>query len=493
MYEDRILSSVLRDKVVDASYAASLIKSDMTIGVSGFTGMGHPKAVPIAIAKAGAAKNLTVISGASTGDELDGELARAGLIGKRYSFQTSRFTRDGINDGDILYRDLHLGAVPEYIYSRRCGELDYAIIECCMIFEDGGFAPTMSVGPSMALADCCDHIILEINTNIPAEMVGMHDIFSKGALPSDVELPIFSRVGLPYIQCDPEKIEAIVVTDIYGENLKFSPPDTTSAAIADNILNLLGREIESGRLARNFTFQSGQGSVANAVLNGFSNAGYRGLKMFTEVIQDGALKLISDGVVEFACATALSLSDDGFQLLLDRLSFFKEHIILRPQDVSNYCGSINSLHVVTMNTAVEADIYGHINSTNVMGSRMINGIGGSNDFAKNGGLRIFMTPSTAKDGNISSIVPMVTHVDTTEHDVDFIVTECGCADLRGKAPRECAPVIIERCAHPDYKPLLYRYFEDACKSCFAKHIPHNLENSFSFHLRYQRTRTMKES
>ena len=87
-----------------------------------------------------------------------------------------------------------------------------------------------------------------------------------------------------------------------------------------------------------------------------------------------------------------------------------------------------------MNTALEADIYGNVNSTHVLGRQMMNGIGGSGDFTRNAYISIFSCPSTAKTGRISTIVPMVTHVDHSEHSVQILATEWGVADLRRLAP-----------------------------------------------------------
>ncbi len=130
---------------------------------------------------------------------------------------------------------------------------------------------------------------------------------------------------------------------------------------------------------------------------------------------------------------------------------YRERIVLRPQEISNHPEIIRRLGVIAMNAMIEADMYGNVNSTHVMGSRIQNGIGGSGDFARNGYLSIFMAPSIAQKGTISTIVPMVSHVDHTEHDVQVIVTEQGLADLRGLSPRQRAKLIIEKCANPDYK------------------------------------------
>ena len=135
---------------------------------------------------------------------------------------------------------------------------------------------------------------------------------------------------------------------------------------------------------------------------------------------------------------------------------------------------------------IEADIYGNVNSTHVMGSSMQNGIGGSGDFARNAYVAMFLTPSTAKDGAISCIVPMASHVDHTEHDVHVIVTEQGIADLRGLPPRRRAQQIIDHCAHPGYRPALQDYLDRAIATGPGRHTPHLLDEALSWHVRYLR-------
>ena len=110
---------------------------------------------------------------------------------------------------------------------------------------------------------------------------------------------------------------------------------------------------------------------------------------------------------------------------------------------------------------------------------MMNGIGGSGDFTRNAYISIFTCPSVAKDGKISSLVPMVSHLDHNEHSVNVIITEQGVADLRGKSPKERARLIIENCAHPDYKDILRDYLKlTDCKS----QTPHALRASLAMHV-----------
>jgi succinyl-CoA:acetate CoA-transferase len=96
----------------------------------------------------------------------------------------------------------------------------------------------------------------------------------------------------------------------------------------------------------------------------------------------------------------------------------------------------------------------------------------------------------AKDGKISCIVPMCSHVDHTEHDTQIIVTEQGLADLRGLSPKQRAKVIIDQCAHPDYRPMLHDYF-DRARQQGAQHTPHLLTEALSWHQRFVDTGDMR--
>ncbi len=195
-------------------------------------------------------------------------------------------------------------------------------------------------------------------------------------------------------------------------------------------------------------------------------------------------------LLKLASATCCSLSEAGFRKLFDNIDFFKDKIILRPEEISNHPEVLRRLGVISINTAIEMDIYGNVNSTHVQGKKMMNGIGGSGDFSRSASLVIFTTSSVAKDGDISSIVPMCPHVDHTEHEVMVIVTEQGYADLRGLSPKERAVKIIENCAHPDYRDKLMDYFNRACEQMPCQ-TPHILDEALSWHTKFEKTGSMK--
>ena len=226
------------------------------------------------------------------------------------------------------------------------------------------------------------------------------------------------------------------------------------------------------------------GNVTNAVLGGLDSGPFAPLTAYTEVIQDGMLRMLRSGSMTVASATAFSLGEDGLADLRANIAAYRDKIILRPQEISNHPEVVRRLGCLAMNGMIEADIYGNVNSTHVMGSSMCNGIGGSGDFTRHAYLAMFLSPSTAKNGAISCIVPMVSHVDHTEHDVHVIVTEQGVADLRGLPPRRRARKIIDHCAHPGYRAALHDYLDRATATGPGKHTPHLLGEALSWHVRY---------
>jgi succinyl-CoA:acetate CoA-transferase len=497
MIDDRIKNLTLLSKITTAQTAAQLIKDGDTLATSGFTPSGYPKAVPLALAervRGGEKIEIALVTGASVGPELDGALAEHGCIKRRYPYQTNDHMRAAINNGNIAYADMHLSHTPQYLNYGFLGQVDVAIVEAIAITENGGIVPSTSVGIAPQAVANAKQVIVEINRSQSLELLGVHDIYLTKAPPKREPIPIAhpgDRIGTPYIPCDPEKIVAIVETDITDKVRPLAPIDEDSRRISQFIIQFLEKEVRAGRLPANLLpLQSGVGSVANAVLGGLVNSGFTGMTCYTEVIQDAMLDLIDAGKVTMASATSFTPSSEGLVRLNQNMAHYAKHCILRPMEISNNPEIIRRLGVIAMNTAIEVDIYGHVNSTNIMGSRMMNGIGGSGDFTRNAYISIFTTVSTARKGTISSIVPMVSHVDHTEHDVQVVVTEQGLADLRGLSPRERARAIITHCAHPDYRPLLMDYLQRAEQGKY-RHEPHLLDEALAWHSRFMTAGTMK--
>ncbi len=499
----RVLNKTLAQRIMPAEEAAALIESGTSIGMSGFTGSGYPKAVPMALARRIAEANLrgekfrvNVLTGASTGPELDGALAMAGGINLRLPYQSDPETRKRINAGEMEYMDIHLSHVAQFVEYGFLGKMDWALVEVTAILEDGRVVPSSSLGNNKTWIEQADKVILEVNSWQPMELEGMHDIYYGLERPPNRQpIPLVhtgQRIGTAYLQVPPEKVVAVVLTDTPDRNSAFKPPDAASQRIAGHILEFLGWEVKKGRIPQSLLpLQSGVGNIANAVLFGLQQAPFENLTSYTEVIQDGMISLLKSGKLTCASATAFSLGPDMLAEVMRDIGNYRKSIVLRPQEISNNPEIIRRLGVIAMNGMIEADVYGNVNSTHVMGSRIQNGIGGSGDFARNGFLSIFMAPSTAQNGTISTIVPMVSHVDHTEHDVAAIVTEQGLADLRGLAPRQRASLIVERCAHPDYRPILQDYLGRADRLSYGRHTPHLLAESLGWHSRYLRSGQMR--
>jgi succinyl-CoA:acetate CoA-transferase len=350
------------------------------------------------------------------------------------------------------------------------------------------------VGNNQTYLDVAERVILEVNSWQNPLLEGMHDIYSIGLPPHRKPIPFTAasdRAGEPYLRVDPKKVVAVVETNCADRDTKFTDPDENSQRIAGHILDFLGNEVKKGRIPANLLpLQSGVGNVANAVMIGLNESSYENLTSYTEVLQDGMLDLIRSGKFTCVSSTAVSFSSKALADFNANLSEYRKRIILRPQEVSNHPEVVRRLGVISMNGMLEADIYGNVNSTHVLGSKMMNGIGGSGDFARNAYLSIFMTPSVAKNGALSCFVPMVSHIDHTEHDVQVLVSEHGLADLRGLAPRQRAKVIIEKCADPKFRPALTDYVARAEKSANGRHTPHLLGEAYDWHLRALRGESM---
>lgn len=472
-----------------AEEAAELIPNGAMVAFSGFTPSGAAKAVPRALAqrakelhRLGKPFQIRVLTGASTGANLDTALAQANAISWRAPYQSSAALRQQINDGSVAFVDMHLSHLPQSVLFGFFGKVNIAVIEATEVTSDGRVYLSTSIGASPTFLHVAEKVIIELNRHPSRQISETADILVPKPPPYrpalDLDFPL-QRIGKTYARVDPEKILGIVETDEPDELSEFSAADSVSQAIAANVIEFLANELISGRLPKEFLpLQSGVGNVANAVLEGIGESpDIPNFTMYSEVLQSAAFELMVSGRLQGASTCALVLTPAQMSQLTEQLDFFAPRIVLRPQEISNNPAVVRQLGVISMNTALELDVFGHVNSTHVCGQRIMNGIGGSGDFARNAYVSIFMCPSTAKGNTISTIVPMCTHVDHNEHSVQVVVTEHGLADLRGLAPNERAETIINHCAHPAYRDYLHRYLRESGPG----HIRHDLSACFQLH------------
>ena len=471
---------------------AAQIQNEQTVAFSGFTAAGAPKAVPMAIADRalllqaqGRPFRIGVVTGASTGKSLDGSLARADAILFRTPYQSDPDLRKSINEGRTKFFDMHLSMLPQAVRYGFLGPVHWAVIEACAVSDSGEITLTSSVGAAPTFCRAADKIIIELNRFHPETLHGFHDIYEPENPPHRQPLPICrpgDRIGAPVIKVNPKKILGVVETGAPDEIGSFGPPTETTERIGRHVAEFLAGELRRGLIPREFLpIQSGVGETANGVLKAMGqHPDIPAFDMYTEVIQDAVLDLIKQGKVRFASGCSLTVTNPFLRGIYDNLEFFRPKLLLRPQEISNSPEVIRRLGIISINTAIEIDLSGNVNSTHVLGRNLMNGIGGSGDFARNAFLSIFTCPSTAKAGKISTIVPVASHIDSSEHSVQILVTEQGVADLRGKCPSDRAQAIIENCAHPEYRGILRDYAALAGHA----HSPQTLKAAFGLHLTF---------
>src|SRR5690606_23237020 len=369
MSYSRIRLESLRDKVMSAEEAASLIKDGMVVGSSGFTKAGDSKEVLPALAERAKKENIkiTLMTGASLGHGTDGKLAEAGALRKRMPFQVDRTLRNKINEGEVLFIDQHLSEAAELLHNKNLPPVDIAVLEVTYIDRDGSIVPTTSVGNSLTFANLAKQVILEVNTSIPEEFYGLHDIYQAEDYPHRNVIPIvapWNKIGRKTIPLNPEKVVAIVFTNKRDSPADIAAPDEKTTKIAEHILEFFENEVRLGHLTeRLLPLQAGIGKVANAVRTGFKNSNFYDLTMFSEVLQDSTSDLIDAGKLSFASASSVTVSEECYDRVFNNLSKYRDKFVLRPQNISNTPGLIRRLGVIAINTAIEFDIYGNVNST----------------------------------------------------------------------------------------------------------------------------------
>ena len=482
---------------------AAMIEDGVTIGFSGFTPNGIPKAVIREIRKKaeelhaeGKPYQVGIVTGASGCQSLEGDMAKAHAIKFRGPFSTNRDFRIHTNLGEIDYEDMHLGHVAERLRRGYYGPIDWAFIEVSDLEEGDDVCKaylTTASGIVPTIVRLAKHIMIEWNHFHNPNSKHLHDVYECKEYPNREPIPLLhvgGRIGTEYVEIDPKKIVGVVESNIPEEARAFKAVNAETQAIGENVVDFFLRDMKTGHIpAGMFPIQSGVGATGNAVLEAIGSCeGLPPLEVFSEVVQDAVIDLIERGRITQASCTAMTCTNEKVQHVYENMDFFRKHLTLRPSELANGPELIRRFGVIAMNTALECDIYGNENSSHICGSSLMNGIGGSCDYERNGSVSIFYTPSTAKGGTISAIVPMCCHVDSTEHDVDIIVTEQGVADLRGKGPVKRAHEIIEHCAHPDYRPLLRDYLKNIAP---MGHEPQSMTAALAFHDTFLRKGDMR--
>lgn len=487
---------------ITAEEAASYIKNGDNVAFSGFTASGTPKVVTVALAERakklheeGKPFKINVFTGASTNDHVDGELARANAVAIRTPYQSHSDMRKSLNSAEMNYFDLHLSHLSQDLRYGFYGDIDVAIIEATEMSPNGEVILGAGLGMTPTIAQLAKKVIIEYSSYYRNSFRGFHDNYVPQDPPHRREIPIYKpsdRIGSTVLKIDPKKIIGVVPSNASESIKPFTAPDEVSQRISENICHFLASQLREGRIPKEFLpIQSGVGNVANAVLYGLGeNPEIPQFEMYTEVIQDAVMHLMEQGRCKFASTCALTFSDDAMLHFMDNIDFFRDKVLMRPGEISNSPEIVRRLGLIAMNTALEADIFGNVNSTHVLGTKMMNGIGGSGDFTRNAYISIFTCPSVAKEGKISAIVPMVSHLDHSEHSVNIVITEQGVADLRGKSPKERAQAIIENCAHPDYKQLLWDYLKLAGGKA---QTPHAIQAALGMHAELAKSGDMKNT
>jgi succinyl-CoA:acetate CoA-transferase len=467
-----------------ADEAAATVPTTGTMLTSGFGSVGYPKAVPLSLAESDRDLALTLISGGSVGEEIDTSLIEADAVARRFPYQATSEARAAANKGAVTFHDRHVAALGDEIAFDLLADGDVAVIEAIAVGEDW-VIPSTSLGHTPACIEAADQLIVEVNRAQPLALQKLHDVYRRGPPPNREPIPLVDsdkRIGTPHVSFDAEKLTAVVETHRRDSSYSFRELTSRDRKIGSHLGKVLVSEMDHNPVLEDtIHLQFGVGSLGNALMGELKHIefGDRDVVYFGEVIQDGLLDLLESDHISTASATSLALSQAGQDRLFENMDQYTENVILRPADITNSAELINRFGVVAINSALEIDLYGHVNSTHINGTHVVNGIGGSGDFNRNGLISITALPSTTSNGDTSRIVPMVSHCDHSEHDIDIVVTEQGIADLRGQSPRERAELLVDNCVHPSFRGPLCDYLERGLNG--DGHMPHDLDTVFDWH------------
>lgn len=495
--KERIDNIQLREKISSAEEAAVFIKSDMTVAMGGYTSSGYPKAIAEELVKrkvAGEDLKITLLGGSAIGP-IENLLGSKNIISRQIPMIGSKTMSQLVNQGKVHYVEQQMNKMPHLLRGGAFGKVDVAIIEAIACTKEGYIIPTSSVGMIPHLVDMAETVIIEINLAQPAELEGFHDIYLPELPPNRKPIPlnyVNQRIGEPFLRVNPNKIRYIVESNKLDETTKLFDSTAVIQKITDNLLNFLESEVKKQWDGNLPPVQTGFGNLASNIVSSFQNANFHEISFFCGNLQEANLELMITGKVKAASTGSIQMTPRVLDIIRSYPDELKKIMVMRNADVTNNAETIGRMGIIALNSAIEADIYGNVNSSHIAGTKVLNGIGGGANFAQNANLSVLLIPSEAKDGAISTIVPMVSHHDIIEHDIDLIITDQGIADLRGKDEVERANCIIHNCASPKYRDMLDNYLKNAIGQVGGHH-PQLLDEAFSWHLRLIKTGTMQEN
>lgn len=476
----------------NAAEAAAMIRPGSTVAMSGWAMAGYPKAVPEALVArraAGEEVSIFLLTGANA-PWLDETLANGGVLSRRAPMCAHRSVAAQVNAGSIAYVEQQMYHMPRLLRRGSFGPVHCAVVEALRIEPDGTLVPTSSIGMVQHLLDVADEVIVELNHAQPAALAALHDVYTPAAPPATKPIPLTrvdQRIGGGTVCVDPRKVRAIVETDRPERLGPAAATTTITDRIAGHLFDFLAREYRDypGGLP---PIQTGFGGIADSIVAGFRGAGFRDLQFFGGGVTEPVVELLAAGQAIAVSTGGLGMNE-RVEEILTAMPEIADHLVIRSGDVANSPEVVGRLGILALNTGIEIDIYGNVNSSHIGGSRVVNGIGGGAGFAQNAGLSVVLLPSVARHGTVSSIVPAVSHLDITEHNVDVVVTEHGLVDLRGLADHERAEAIIATCADESYREPLRTYLRNAQRTAGGHH-PQLLEEAAGWHRRLKEEGSM---
>ncbi|MBM3136624.1 MAG: hypothetical protein FJZ98_00365 [Chloroflexi bacterium] len=487
---DRISPS-LSTRMTSAVIASEVIMNGMTVAMSGYAMAGYPKAVPEELVRQkqkGQNLAINLITGANV-PWLDELLGGSEVISERVPMCAHKALSSQVNSHRVRYVEQQMCKMPRLLRSHSFGNIDVVVIEALAVTEEG-LIPTTSVGLAKYFLEAADEIIVEVNSAQPELLYGLHDVYIPEPPPATKPIPLTGctdRIGLAFIPFNTSRIKFIVETDKSENDPQSSAYTSESKKIAETLFSFLEHEYHTKNGGRLPPIQLGFGNIAEAIADFLQTSEFSDLQFFCGGISENILKLLGSGKATGISTAGITMNENSAKLL-KKIANLREKLVLRNGDMINNSEIIGRLGVMALNTGIEIDIYGNVNSSHIGGNNVVNGIGGGANFAQNAGLSVLLIPSVSKGGAISNIVPMVSHQDICEHDIDIVITENGYVDLRGMDDLNRAEAIISTCASDKYKQKLFDYFHISKQ--LGGHHPQNPLMAFEWHSRLKETGTM---